>query len=74
MDFVRLIPGDKEGIKEMSSMASSIVREHYDPIIGKESNIGFLAYYPREGALYLSKFYLYKDMRGKGFSRIMLDF
>ena len=106
MDFVRLMPGDKEGIKEMSSMASSIVREHYDPIIGKEQNdymlamfqseeaiseqlehgynyffvkneernIGFLAYYLREGALYLSKFYLYKDMRGKGFSRIMLNF
>ena len=37
-------------------------------------NAGFLAYYPREGALYLSKLYLYKDQRGKGFSRVMLEF
>ena len=106
MDFVKLTTDDVNGIKEMSEMATAILREHYDPIIGKEQNdymlkmfqseeavaeqldhgynyyfakdegqnAGFLAYYPREGALYLSKLYLYKDQRGKGFSRVMLEF
>lgn len=106
MDFIKLTPGDVNGIKEMSEMATAILREHYDPIIGKEQNdymldmfqsveavkeqldhgynyyfakhegqnAGFLAFYPREGALYLSKLYLYKDQRGKGFSRVMLEF
>ena len=106
MDFVKLTSDDVNGIKEMSEMATAILREHYDPIIGKEQNdymlkmfqsveavaeqldhgynyyfakdegknAGFLAYYPREGALYLSKLYLYKDRRGKGFSRVMLEF
>ena len=106
MDFIKLTLGDVNGIKEMSEMATAILREHYDPIIGKEqndymldmfqsveavteqlshgynyyfakkdgANAGFLAFYPREGALYLSKLYLYKDQRGKGFSRVMLEF
>lgn len=106
MDFVKLTSDDVNGIKEMSEMATAILREHYDPIIGKEQNdymlkmfqseeavaeqlahgynyyfaknegqnAGFLAFYPREGALYLSKLYLYKDQRGKGFSRVMLEF
>ena len=106
MNFVKLTKGDINGIKEMSEMATAILREHYDPIIGKEQNdymlkmfqseeavaeqldhgynyyfakdegqnAGFLAYYPREGALYLSKLYLYKNQRGKGFSRVMLEF
>ena len=106
MDFIMLTLDDVNGIKEMSEMATAILREHYDPIIGKEQNdymldmfqsveavteqlshgynyyfakndgdnAGFLAFYPREGALYLSKLYLYKDQRGKGFSRVMLEF
>ena len=106
MDFIKLDPADKDAIKEMSVMATAIVREHYDPIIGKEQNdymlkmfqseeaiaeqlghgynycfvkeggrnAGFMAYYKRENALYLSKFYLYKDMRGKGFSRTMMEY
>ena len=36
--------------------------------------MGFFAYYPREGALYLSKIYLYKTERGKGYSRAILDY
>ena len=106
MNFVQLMPYDENGIKEMSRMATAIVREHFDPIIGKEQNdymiqkfqtadaikeqlehgyqyyfvsderrrIGFLAFYPRENAMYLSKLYLYKEERGKGYSRQMLDF
>ncbi len=90
----------------MSEMATEIVREHFDPIIGKAQNdymislfqtkeaiskqleqgynyffakdeeglAGFLAFYPRNMVMYLSKFYLYKSKRGKGYSRQMLDF
>ncbi len=106
MDFEQLMPNDENGIKEMSEMATAIVREHFDPIIGKVQNdymlqkfqtvdaikgqlehgyqyyfvsdkgrrIGFLAFYPKENAMYLSKLYLYKEERRKGYSRQMLDF
>lgn len=99
--------GDKHAVRELSLLASSIVKEHYDPILGAEQNdymirkfqseeaireqlahgyqyytvctdtgegIGFIAYYLREKDLYLSKFYLRKDYRGKGISRDMLRF
>ena len=33
-----------------------------------------MAFYPRQKAMYLSKLYLYKDERGKGFSRQMIAF
>ena len=100
-----LLPGDDNEISEMSKMATEILREYYDPIIGKEqndymlelfqsedairdqlahgyryyfvrendTNLGFFAFYPREGALYLSKLYLYKEQRGKGYSRQILE-
>ena len=106
MTFERLPLSDERGIREMSEMATEIVREHFDPIIGKAQNdymigrfqapeairdqlergyryyfvleegrrIGFLAFYPREDCMYLSKFYLYNEERGKGYSRPMCDF
>ena len=36
--------------------------------------IGFLAFYPRGNELYLSKFYLQKDWRGRGLAWEMLRF
>ena len=108
MVFENLSISDENGIREMSDMATEIVREHFDPIIGKAQNdymiarfqtadairdqlkngyeyyfvsfddqrIGFLAFYPKKkwNTMYLSKFYLYKSERGKGYSRQMLDF
>jgi GNAT superfamily N-acetyltransferase len=106
MIFEILLLGDKEEINEMSKMATAIVRDYYDPIIGKDQNdymlkmfqtpgaiaeqlehgyryyfvrengknLGFVAFYPRENALYLSKLYLYKDERGKGYAREILEF
>lgn len=106
MHFEKLALTNEKELKEMSSMATEIVREHFDPIIGKAQNdymigkfqtvaaikeqiehgyeyffvndgekrIGFLAFYPREDAMYLSKFYLYKKERGHGHSREMMDF
>ena len=104
MEFKELFTGEEEKIREMSQMASAIVKEHHDPIIGPGQNdymirkfqsveaireqlaqgyryffvtrggknIGFMAFYPRGSAMYLSKFYLYKQERGKGFSRKMM--
>ena len=101
MDFVELKKDDKWNIAAMSAMATEIVREHFDPIIGKAQNdymigkfqtteaiseqleegyqyyfvenegriVGFLAFYSRGTAMYLSKFYLYKTERGRGYSR-----
>ena len=96
----------EEEIPILSELATSILREHFDPIIGKaqndymlekfqsisaikeqfkkgylyywvkfeNKNIGFLAFYPVENKLYLSKFYLLKEYRGKKISRKMLEF
>ena len=101
---IKKIPEDE--IPILSQIATSIVREHFDPIIGKaqndymlekfqsisaikeqfqkgylyywvkyeNKNIGFLGFYPIDNKLYLSKFYLLKEYRGKKISRKMLEF
>ncbi len=106
MEFYRVDAADEAAVLALSRLATKIVKEHYDPIIGAAQNdymiekfqsveairaqleagyryytveetgetIGFLAFYPRNDALYLSKFYLDKDARGKGYARQMLDF
>ena len=106
MLFIELQHDDTHDISTMSQMATSIVREHFDPLIGKEQNdymlamfqtetaikkqlecgyryffvqengrnIGFIAFYPKESVMYLSKFYLYKNERGKGYAHQMLNF
>ena len=93
-------------IEKLSVFATEIVREHFDPIIGKAQNdymlarsqsaaaiqaqiaagsryyiaadacgawLGFTAFYPKGDAMYLSKFYVQKEHRGKGVSRRMLE-
>lgn len=106
LEFIPLEPNNIEEINKMSDLARSIVKEHFDPIIGSRQNdymislfqtpeaissqmsngyqyyfvmsnsesIGFLAYYNEPDELYLSKFYLQKNQRGKGYSREMLEF
>ena len=107
MNFIFLDKNDSGAIARMSDLASGIVREHYDPIVGEVQNTyminmfqsphaiseqlehgyqyyfvtdnegkdaGFLAFYPKEDEMYISKFYLKKDMRGKGISKDMLKF
>ena len=80
MIFIELSPDNEKGIEAMSAMATEIVRdqlEHgYRYYFVKEDDrlIGFLAFYPKGEVLYLSKLYLYKSERGKGYSRQMLDF
>ena len=107
MRFEEVKRADEEQVQTLSALATSIVREHFDPIIGKAQNdymlekfqsvpalrsqlesgyryffactdagerIGFLAFYPRGNELYLSKFYLQKDWRGRGLAWEMLRF
>ena len=96
----------EDEIPILSELATSIIREHFDPIIGKAQNdymlekfqsissikeqfqkgylyywvkyenkdIGFLGFFPVENKLYLSKFYLLKEYRGKKISKKMLEF
>lgn len=107
MDYIKITLDEPHAIQELSQFAMSIVREHFDPIIGtaqndymmerfqtveaikkqlkdgyqyyvirdaKQKRIGFLAFYRRKDEMYLSKFYLQKEQRGKGFSKDMLQF
>ena len=106
MLFIKLHREDDDAIAEMSQIATSIVKEHFDPLIGSQQNdymislfqtkdaikeqlengyqyyfvqnedkiVGFIAFYPKQTVMYLSKFYLYKDQRKKGYSHQMLDF
>ena len=106
MEYIELLVTDEAGISKMSKMATEIVREHFDTLIGKEQNdymiamfqteqaikeqiengykyffvcdeertVGFMAFFPKKDAMYLSKFYLYKAERGKGYSHHMLEF
>lgn len=114
--FEHVRAGQTQKIADLSQLATQIVREHFDPIIGtaqneymigkfqtpeaiaaqiedgyeycfvcppgttgseppEERRIGFLAVRPRGGGeLYLSKFYLRSDQRGRGYSHDMLEF
>ena len=106
MSEVEIVEAKKEEIEPLSKLATSILREYYDPLLGKEqndymldkfqsvkalteqmehgyiycwvkyggNNAGFMGFSPVENKLYVSKFYLAKDFRGKKISRKMLDF
>ena len=98
---------EPEETAELSKLATAILREHYDPIVGKEQNdymlekfqsekaiadqfkhgyiyywgiyngkkAGFIGFYPVENnKLYLSKFYVSKEFRGKKVGRKMFEF
>ena len=106
MAKIEIVKTEKAEIKPLSILATSILREHYDPIVGKEQNdymlekfqsekaiseqfehgyiyywvksdgknVGFLGFYPIEGKIYLSKFYLDKEYRGRKIARKMFEF
>ena len=106
MAKIEIVKTEKEEIKPLSILATSILREHYDPILGKEQNeymwekflsekaiaekrdnryiyywakydgknVGFIGFYPIEDKLYLSKFYIDKEYRGKKIGRKMFEF
>ena len=105
--FQQVTLEDGKAVEELSALASAIVKEHYDPILGAEQNdymiekfqsvaaikeqlmhgyqyyfvcpesgepIGFMGMYQRGSEWYISKLYLHKDFRGRGYARQMLDF
>lgn len=107
IQFEQVTIGEEEKIKALSVLASAIVKEHYDPILGAGQNdymikkfqsvsaleeqltqgyqyyfvclekarrIGFMGMYQRGSEWYISKLYLHKDFRGRGYAREMLDF
>jgi len=106
MDYFKVELGDKENISKLSKLASAIVKEHFDPIIGSRQNdymiskfqtveaisgqleqgyqyyfcfleeeiVGFTAFCIRDDVMYLSKFYLKKEFRGRGLAKEMLAF
>lgn len=51
MEYKELDVSDRSGIAEMSEMATTIVREHFDPLIGKEQNNYMLAMFQTEAAI-----------------------
>ncbi len=51
MVFTELSAGDARGIAAMSAMATSIVRECFDPLIGKAQNDHMLALFQTESAI-----------------------
>ena len=58
-----------EGFKKAIEKGSKVYWVNVD---GKRA--GYFSIYPRDGKMYLSKFYLHKDFRGKGISKEMLSF
>jgi diamine N-acetyltransferase len=106
ISFRKVTGTDTEAVQQLSVLATRIVKEHFDPIIGSAqndymisrfqtaaalteqinhgytyyivcdglANAGFIAFYPREGEMYLSKFYLDRTERGKGIAKAMLNF
>ncbi len=95
-----------EEINELSKLATKIVKEHYDPIIGEETNaymlnlfqtpeglkkqmddgydffwailddvkVGYFAFKPKEGRMYLSKLYIDKEYRGRKIASTIFDY
>ena len=51
MKFVELFKDDDGGISEMSEMATSIVRDHFDPIIGTAQNDYMISLFQTKDAI-----------------------
>ena len=96
---------EAKNLETLSALASAIVKEYYDPLLGEVQNdymiakfqsvegirkqvaegyryyflceeepVGFLGFYKRGDELYLSKLYLQKEARGKGYGRAAFAF
>ena len=51
LEFRELLITDGDGIREMSAVATAILRDYYDPIIGKEQNDYMLAKFQTPDAI-----------------------
>lgn len=104
--MVELRKVEVDEIDELSRLATKIVREHYDPIIGEETNtymlnlfqtpqgiqkqldegyemlwaildgvkVGYFAFKPKDGKMYLNKLYIDKEYRGKKIASTIFDY
>lgn len=104
MEFVSIDPTDEKGIEVLSSVATDIVGEYYEPLLGSAQNeymlrmfqsveaireqmaqgytywlcdiegrhVGFVGVCMHGDVTYLSKLYLHKSERGKGYGRAMM--
>lgn len=81
LDYYTPILGSKQNeymVKKFQSVEA--VKGHlehgytYYFVKDNDKNLGFFAYYPKEHCLYLSKFYLYKENRGKGYAGHIIAF
>lgn len=61
-----------QSIEGISKQMKDGYRYYWVKEDGKKA--GFLAFYPREGKMYLSKFYVHKDFRGRHFAKKMFEF
>ncbi|MFY0644643.1 MAG: GNAT family N-acetyltransferase [Bacteroidia bacterium] len=46
----------------------------YDLVWNQAELIGYMSYYNKKDHMFLSKFYLHKDFRGKGIGKLMMDY
>lgn len=104
--MTEIIPVTPREAPRLSKVASAVVKEHFDPLIGPEQNdymiarfqsvdairrqladgyryhwvledgetAGFMAFFPRDGKMYLSKFYILRDFRGRHLAKKMWEF
>lgn len=64
-----------EKFQSVSAMEMQIIGGYrYYLVLSGEEKAGFLAFYPKNERMYLSKFYIHKAFRGKSFARKMLLF
>ena len=62
-----------QSVKSVTSQLSEGY-DYYFVLDNFNERVGFIAFYPKGECMYLSKFYLSKDNRGKGYAKAMLDF
>ena len=62
-----------QSVKSITSQLSEGY-DYYFVLDDLSQRIGFISFYPKDEYMYLSKFYLSKDNRGKGYAKAMLDF
>lgn len=65
-----------ENFQSCEAITRQIENENYSYFLVSEVDVtlGYFAYYPTENYLYLSKFYLKQEARGRGVSKAILSF
>ena len=61
--------------QSVSTITEQIVQGYrYYFVMKRQEKVGFIAFYPKEGKMYLSKFYLAAEHRGQGIASKMFQF